>query len=92
MRRTVVSNQRFWSSHFRQVFVPQIRALVDTLSDRLLPAFANFETEADQKTHAEYERLISLPARDDIDMADLAEKAFESGLSHYQMIEVAPLV
>lgn len=66
--------------------MPQIRALVGSLSDRLLPAFGNIEAEANQKSDEEYERLGSLPACEAIDMTDLAEKAFETGLAHYQMM------
>jgi hypothetical protein len=79
-----VLNQRFWSEHFRRVFIPQIHALVNALSERPLPAFANIEAEAHQKTNEEFERLGSLSARDDIDVAALAEKAVETGLAHYQ--------
>ena len=80
----MVLNQRFWSEQFSSVFIPQIRALVDTLSERLLPAFGDIEAEANRKTEEEYERLGSLPAREDVDMADLAEEAFETGTAHYQ--------
>jgi hypothetical protein len=59
---------------------------VDTLRDRLLPAFSNVEAEAKKKAEEEYDRLGSLPARENIDIADLAEKAFDAGLAHYQMM------
>lgn len=79
-------NDRFWKRHFRQVFVAEIHALVAVLEDRLLPTFANVEGEANKKAEEEWERLGSLPGRDDIDMDDLAEKAFEVGLGHYGMM------
>jgi hypothetical protein len=82
----VILNQRFWAGQFDRVFVPQIRALVDTLRDRLLPAFDNLEAEAERKSDEEYERLGSLPASEDVDMADLAETAMETGVAHYQMM------
>lgn len=83
----MILNQRFWSRQFNRVFTPQIRALVATLSNRLLPAFDNIEAEANQKADEEYERLGSLPAREDIDMADLAEKAFETGRYWGQVLQ-----
>lgn len=82
----MVFNQPFWSVQFSRVFIPQIRALVEALADRLLPAFGDIEAEANRKTEEEYQRLGSLPARDDVDMGDLAEKAFDTGVAHYQMV------
>lgn len=82
----MILNQRFWTGYFDRVFVPQIRALIDTLGDRLLPAFDNLEAEAQRKSDEEYERLGSLPASEDVDMGDLAEKAMEAGAAHYQMM------
>lgn len=43
-----------------RVFVPQIRALVTTVLDRLLPAFDNPEAEADRKSDEKHERLWCL--------------------------------
>jgi len=82
----VILNQRFWTGYFDTVFVPQIRELVDTLGDRLLPAFDNLEAAAERKSDEEYERLGSLPASEDVDMADLAEKTMDAGVAHYQMM------
>ncbi len=82
----MILNKRFWTGYFDTVFVPQIRELVDTLGDRLLPAFDNLEAEAERKSDEEYERLGSLPASEDVDMADLAEKAMDAGVAHYQMM------
>ncbi|MDO9371824.1 MAG: hypothetical protein Q7U07_04445 [Gammaproteobacteria bacterium] len=81
---TMVLNHRFWADQFKGAFVPEVRALVETLETRLLPTFANLKSEADAKEKEERERLGSLPGDGSEDMADLAERAFEIGLAHYQ--------
>lgn len=82
--RTMVCNHRFWEYHFARVFVPEVRALVDTLETRLLPTFTNIKAEADRKGDEEWKRLCALPGDGSDDMADLAEQAFDAGLAHYQ--------
>lgn len=82
----MVLSHQWWERQFRCDFVPQVRALIETLEGRLLPTFANVEAEAKMKTEEEWERLCSLPASDDIEMSDLAERAFETGLAHYEMM------
>lgn len=80
----MVLNVRFWADQFKHGFVPEVRALVETLETKLLPAFANIKLEADAKEQEEWERLCSSPGDGSEDMADLAEQAFEKGLAHYQ--------
>jgi len=82
----MVLNHQWWETHFKQYFMPQLHSLVEVLEHRLLPTFANIESEANEKAEKEWERLGSLPARDDIDMSDLAERAFETGLAYYEMM------
>jgi hypothetical protein len=82
----VILNQRFWAGQFDREFVPQIQALVGTLRDRLLPAFDNLEAEAERRSDEKCEWLGSLPGSEDVDMADLADKAIETGVAHYQMV------
>ena len=82
----MVLNQRFWASQFKRTFVPEVEALIDVLESRLLPTFANIKSEADAKQQEEWDRLGSLPGDGSDDMADLAEKAFDKGLAHYQMM------
>jgi len=54
-------NNLFWAHQFESAFVPEVRALLDTLETRLLPTFANLKSEADAKHREEWERLGSLP-------------------------------
>lgn len=79
----------FWSYHFQAVFVPQINAFCDAIINRLLPAFADVDKEADEVAQTEYERLGSLPADEygAWDMGDVAEQALEAGLAYYQALE-----
>src|SRR5258708_22579438 len=80
----MVLNHRFWADQFKRAFVPEVRALIETLETRLLPTFANIKTEEDAKEQEQWGRLGSLPGDGSEDMADLAESAFDTGLAHYQ--------
>src|SRR5712691_2238548 len=82
----MVLNHRFWANHFKDSFTPELRALMSTLEERLLPTFANIKSEADVKEHEEWQRLCSLPSDGSEDMADVAQSAFEAGLAHYQIM------
>jgi len=63
--------------------------LVETLCERLLPTFndTRLEEEARLKVEEEWQKLSSSQAGEDIpDMADLAERASDTGLDYYVMI------
>lgn len=77
----------FWSDHFNRVFVPQINAFSDAITNRLLPTFVDIEREADDFTRKEYERLSNLPSNGNNDMAVIAEEAQEAGVAYYQVME-----
>lgn len=82
-------NADFWSRFFRESFVRQIEVFCDVFESRVLPVFANVESEADEAAEREYDRIGSLPGGDDgpvLDMADAAELAQEAGLAHYEML------
>lgn len=75
----------FWSQYFRRVNIQAVRAFERAVVDRVLPAFANLDTEADVVAAAEYERIGNLPSVDDFDdMASAAEEAQETGLAFYE--------
>jgi len=82
---------KFWSRYFEEIFIKQINAFCDTITNRVLPTFDSIEKEAHDITQAEYERLGRLPAsEDDIrDMADIAERAREVGIAHYEALSAA---
>ena len=73
----------FWAHHFRRVFIRELRAFERAVVERVLPAFANLEFEAESIANDEFERLGRMPGDDSIDMSDLAEEAQEEGLAHY---------
>ena len=68
-------NHHFWSDYFRREFVPQLRAIVDALEKRLLPAFAGIEEEAEAVSQQAWDAFMSSPATGDEDPADFAEDA-----------------
>lgn len=75
-----------WSGYFRRVFLRQVEVFCVAISDRLLPTFDSLESEADRVTNEEYQRLGQLLGGDSVDMADLAEMAYEEGLAHYEAV------
>ncbi len=79
----------FWATHFRRVAVAQVRILEEVLTERILPAFAAIDDDAERRSHEVYEALGQLPADDSFDMADAAETAQEAGLARYEALEGA---
>ena len=43
----MVLSHLFWTGFFQREFVPQLRAIVEVLEKRTLPAFAGIEQEAE---------------------------------------------
>jgi hypothetical protein len=80
-------NHRFWSSYFRSEFVPQLRAMVDVLEKRLLPAFAGIEEEAERVSEEAWDAFMSSPGTGDEDPADFADAAEQAGVSHYMLLD-----
>ena len=78
----------FWAQHFRTVYVRAIESYQAGALERILPAFREIGEEADVVADAEYQRLGAMPAgRDDqVDMADLAERADRHGQRFYEMM------
>lgn len=82
-------NARFWSRFFEDSFSRQIRMFCAVLEERVLPVFADADSEAEEAAEREYERLGNLPGGPDgpvFDMGDAAEMAREAGLAHYEMM------
>ncbi|HKY87659.1 MAG TPA: hypothetical protein VJL90_12925 [Pseudorhodoplanes sp.] len=59
---------------------------VDQVRKRVLSQFSNIEEEAERYSQEEYERLSSLPGREDVDMADLAQSATDNGQEFYGLL------
>lgn len=68
------------------MYIPQIQALANVLGTRLLPTFENLKEEADVIEKKHWEDSSSLPGDENVDMAALAESAFDAGLTHYLMM------
>ena len=67
------------------MFLPQLTALRDVIFDRVLPAFDQLDSEANE---IEREALARLEANatEYSDGADLAEAALEAGLEHFELM------
>ncbi len=79
-------NDLFWAPYFRDVMCREVRLLNDVLRVRVLQAFRNIDQEAEEISRAEYERIGSLPGGEHYDMAHAAERAFQTGLVHYEQM------
>ncbi len=83
----MIFNALFWERFFQAEFIPQIKAIVDTLEKRVLPGFENIEEESEQVSKETWERFMSMPGTGDEDPADFAEVAEQAGVSHYLLLD-----
>jgi len=74
-----------WSGQ-RQMILEKHDFYVHQIKARVLAQFHDVAAQADRYLNAEYERLGSLPAREDIDMSDIAEAALERGQTFYSLL------
>jgi len=81
----VVLNHYFWTGIFRREFAPQLRAIVETLEKRVLPAFDNIDGEANAVAEETWDAFMSAPGTGDEDPGDFAEAAQDAGVSHYSL-------
>lgn len=77
-------NNKFWADYMRDVYIPAIEYFSNSFFQRLLPAFGNLESEADQISEKEFQRLLSLPGDENDDGAELAEITEEVGICWYK--------
>jgi len=82
----MILNALFWEHYFRAEFLPQIKALVDTLEKRVLPGFSEIEKEAEQVSEDAWEKFMEIPATGDEDPSDFADIAEQAGVSHYLLL------
>ena len=82
----MVPNPGFWAHYFRQAYLPAIQGFHAGALEKVAPAFAGIEKEADAAAEAEFERLGSMPADpySSIDMGDIAEWATDHGIAYYE--------
>ena len=81
------SNSIWWGGHIKRVYIPQVRAYGNILETRLLPAFADLSKEADEIEKRHWEEPSDYFCGENCDEGELAEHAFNEGLSHYQMMD-----
>lgn len=82
----MVFNVGFWERFIRNQLTRQITMFVENIEGRLLPTFHDIESEAEKVQEQEWDRLCSSCASPDIDPADLAERAHDTGLDYYTMV------
>jgi hypothetical protein len=77
-------SRNWWSEYFRTSYIPTVEQFVKVLVERLLPQFSSVADEAEALAQDEHDRLGRLPGDENVDMADLAEKAQETAIIWYQ--------
>jgi hypothetical protein len=76
-----------WASYFRNYVIPKVNAFCDAVCDRVLPAFAPLEDEAEKAAQAELDRLEMQYFPDENgNSIEHAQRALEVGLSHYELM------
>ena len=79
----MISRKEMWADHFSNKCVHEIDIFAQCLTEHVLPAFANIDSEAEKVSNSEYERLINARYSDEHDVTDLAERAEEKGADFY---------
>jgi hypothetical protein len=59
---------------------------VEQVQRRILSQFPDIESEAEEYANNEYQRLASAPAREDVDLSDIAEYAHDRATEHYELL------
>ena len=74
----------FWIRAIRDVFIPQINAIVDVLKERLMPNINDeiIEEESENISEEKWEQFLSQPSSGEEDPADFADMAVSDGVSH----------
>lgn len=86
MRNTVDLSYHYWECVFRQEFGPQLCGIVDSLENRILPAYSEIEEEAKTVSKKTWEAFMSSIATGDEDPSDFAESAEQAGIAHYMLL------
>jgi hypothetical protein len=80
------SNHTWWGHHIKRLYIPQVIAFGGMLETRLLPSFSNLDVEADEIAKNTWEDPPEHYCYESYDEGDLAELAFNEGLSHFTMM------
>lgn len=78
--------QLYMWSPIRRRILERHDAYVDAVQARVISQFLDIDAQAEKHAEAEWEALLEMPAREDIDMADLAEIAQDAGIEKYEML------
>lgn len=76
-------NHEFWGRHFRRVFIPHLRRLLEVLEVRFLPTLGTIGDEASALQEKTYRELCEMPGDGDGDLSEFAEAAHDLALEFY---------
>lgn len=83
----MILKHSYWSKFFAHKFAPELSAIADTLTKRVLPAFDRIDEEAEAKADKAWGDFMSSPGSEDDEHADFADAADEVGVSHYLLLD-----
>lgn len=78
------TNGPFWAKYARDVWIPEVAVLSETVLTRALPSFARIDAEAKRASEERWQKL-GRHASPNADPADVAEAAQDAGIIYYQM-------
>jgi hypothetical protein len=78
--------QLYMWSPIRRRILDRHDAYVEAVQARVISQFRDIDVQAERHAEARWEALLRMPAREDVDMADLAEVAQDTGLEKYEML------
>ena len=82
----IIRNAPFWVDVFCKRYVRVIEGFRAAAVEKVDPAFADIEADAENSAEAEYERLMGLPSNGEIDPGDIAEQANEHGIEYLEVM------
>ena len=65
----------------------QHRAFLKGVLEKILPVFKDINSEAEAFAEAEFQRLLSVPCSDAVDIGDIAERTMDDGVEKYRDLE-----
>jgi hypothetical protein len=76
-------NHEFWGRHFRRVFIPHLRRLLEVLEVRFLPTLGTIEDEASALQEKAYQDLCEMLCDGNGDPSEFADAAQDLALEFY---------
>ena len=83
-----MKRQLYLDPYKRKWLKSEISAYSKIFNERLFPSFENIEEEAEEYSEQIYDELGHMPGDDSIDMSDIADLAWEKGVTYYEELSL----